>query len=231
MSQHTSSKFDEEFELFKQSSYYHLLSDDGSEWHKDVRATIMAAFIDLIMKSTNPNGPYVPEISRFCYFGINQRADQSEVHISLYTDMLPEYLSVDHNPRKLFLALNLSDQEPEIADDCVVTARSIAGEWELTEIVDVHSACYPSYMHPLDSMPHGILQFLADEGYRLMGHRIDWMNPTIRDCIKGPLTLFLKNDQPNRKYPYLSFTYNHQVFIEDYQWISENTIKPEENHG
>lgn len=220
MSHLTNPLFESEFELFKQSSYYVELMDDGSEWHPDIRAVVMAAYVDLILKSTAKDGPYVPEVAQFCYYAINQAVTQSEVHLSLYTDLLPEEFAVEHNPRKLFLAMDFRIHSPLAAEDPFIT--EYAKECEMTELVDAHIQHYPVYMHPLDSMPKGILEFLADKGYCIFSCKFDPMNTGDTENRRGALTLYLKNDMPNVKYKYVTFTYNHQVFVEDYQWISQN---------
>lgn len=226
--EHTTALFDKEFELFKQSTYYHALNDEGSEWNLEVRAMILAGFINLIQVYTNDAKSHIPEISQFAYFGVNQRADQSEVHVSFYTDMLPEHLSVDHNPRKLFLAIIMKDHAPELYRG-VQAASPFAMSLELPEIIQFHALSYPIYMHPIDVIPKAILQFLSDEGYYLAGYHIDWEAPDTPNNLKGPITLFLKNDAPTRKFPFLSVTYNHQVFIEDFQWLSANAPQKETN--
>lgn len=231
MSQLTNPLFESEFELFKQSSYYAQLVDEGSEWHPEVRAIILAAFVDLIQQSTNEGGPYVPEISRFCYFAINQRADLSEVHVSLYTDLLPEHLSVDHNPRKLFVAMNMKTEAILPLANVLWQSSEYLKACELPDLLAAHAFSYPPYLHPVDSMPKGMLKFLADEGFCLKGHCIDWEDHSNPANLRGPMTMLLSRSQGNKKYNHISFTYDHKVFIEDYQWIANNAPNPEEKHG
>jgi hypothetical protein len=142
--------------------------------------------------------------------------------------MLPEHLSVEHNPRKLFLAIGMKEHFPKGYEASPPTTAFAKG-LDLAEIIQSHAMNYPIYLHPIDVIPKAILQFLTDEGYFLAGYHIDWELPNTPNNLKGPITLFLRNDTPARKYKFLSVTYNHQVFIEDFQWLSQNIPQKETN--